>query len=128
MRTSRMRLGAVGLATAAIALAGCGGGSGQKASTTPASGGTSTTGSTGTSGGSGAIPPSTSITSPVWAAALTRRIAEIPGISSSQIQQIVHCTIQKEVSEGLKTIADVKAHITQANADAKQCALAAGVH
>lgn len=129
MRTSSMRLITVALATAAVAVAGCGGGSSNKPPPSPALGGTGTGAGAGTStSGGAAITPSTSVTAPAYRTALIQRISQVNGVSAAQVPKIADCVIKKELSQGLKTIADVSAHSSEATTDGEDCARAAGVH
>lgn len=122
---TRLRTGplALVLSTAAIAIAGCGGSS-KHSSPPPASTGAGT----GTSGASTSAPPlSTKITSPLYRSFAEHGLAQIPGVPKSAIGGIIDCVIQKQLSQGITTIGDVKTHTSQVNADGVACAHQAGL-
>jgi hypothetical protein len=114
---------AVVLTTAAIAIAGCGGSS-KNSSSPPAS----TSAGTGTSNSSTSVLPlSTKVTSPIYRAVAERGLAQIPGVPKSAIGKIIDCVIQKQLSQGITTIGDVKTHKPEVNADGVACAHQVGL-
>lgn len=113
----------VALTAAAIAIAGCGGSS-KHSSSPPAS----TSSGTGTSSSSTSVlSPSTKITSATYRAFAARGLAQIPGVPQSAIGKIIDCVIQKQLSQGITTIGDVKTHKPEVNADGVACAHQVGL-
>jgi hypothetical protein len=122
---TRLRTGplALVLTTAAIAIAGCGGSS-KPSSSPPASTGTGT----GTSSSlTSALPLSTKITSPLYRSFAEHGLAQIPGVPKSDLGKIIDCVIQKQLSQGITTIGDVKTHSSQVKADGVACARQVGL-
>ncbi len=127
MSTFHMRPLALILASVAIAVAGCGGSS-NKSGGTGTGAPASTTGGTGTSASSGALPLSTKVNSAAYRAYAERGLAQISGVTSASIPKIINCVVQKQLSQGITTLAAVKTHKSQVQADGTACAKAAGLH
>jgi hypothetical protein len=127
MSTLHMRPLALVLASAAIAVAGCGGSS-NKSGGTGTGAPASTTGGTGTSATSGSLPLSTKVNSAAYRAYAQQGLAQIPGVTSTSIPKIINCVVQKQLSQGITTLAAVKTHKSEVSADGRSCARAAGLH
>ncbi len=121
MRTLHARHLALIGSVAVIALAGCGGSS-KKSPTTPA--GTGTAGSTNSTS---ILSPSTPVNSTAYKTALASRLAQIPGLPSSDVPKIVSCAVQKLQSQGIKTVGDVHTHSSESTQDGVACAHALGL-
>lgn len=119
MRRPATRPLALSWTVAAIAIAGCGGSSSKP------SGGTSGRASTGLPS---KLLPSTKVSSSTYRSFAERGLARIPGVPAGAIPKIVNCVIQKELAQGIITLADVKTHQSEARADGVACAHAAGLH
>lgn len=133
MSISHARALALILASVAIAVAGCGGSSNKSGGTGAGTGAVppaSTTGGTGTSATSrtGALPLSTKVNSAAYRAYAQRGLAQIPGVTPASIPKIINCVVQKQLSQGITTLAEVKMHTAEVQADGRACARAAGLH
>jgi hypothetical protein len=106
------------LTTLTLAVAGCGGSS-KKPSGSGAGTGTSVP---------SVLSPSTKVSSAAYRAFTERGLAQIPGVPKAAISKIVTCVVQKELSQGVTTVAAVKVHASQVRSDGITCARAAGLH
>jgi hypothetical protein len=67
------------------------------------------------------------VSSTAYKTALASRLAQIPGLPSSDVPKIVSCAVQKLESQGIKTVGDVHTHSSEANQDGLSCAHALGL-
>jgi hypothetical protein len=73
------------------------------------------------------LAPSTEVNSPIYRAFVGRGLGRIPGVPRRAIPRITGCVIQKQLSQGIKTVADANAHRSEVTADGVDCAHAAGL-
>jgi hypothetical protein len=107
------------LITATIAITGCGGSSKSQ----PGGSGTGTSGPI-----PAALPPSTLVSSEAYRTFVERGLGQIPGLPRQAVPGITRCVIQKQLSQGIRTVGDVSAHRSEVSADGVACAHVAGLN